>query len=188
MNVILSNFFKSLAPFTEEELNKASKYLKPVDLKKNEFFSKAGKVSERIGFVTSGVLRSFYTINDKETTTFFQVPGSVAAALQSFLQEKPAIENIQALVNSELLTMHRRDLYLLYEEDWKWQQVGRVLMEEYYLHMEQRIISLQSQSAQERYSHFADNYPELLISVPLQHIASYLGISPETLSRIRSAI
>ena len=151
MNEALKNLFKSLAPFTEEDLEIARPYFTTETFQKNDFFSKAGRISDRIGFVNSGLLRSFYTIKGKETTTFFLLPGSVAAALPSFLQMKPAMENIQALETSELIVIDRKDLLGLYNENWKWQQVGRVFIEKNYIKMEERLISLQSQTASGRY-------------------------------------
>ena len=188
MNEALKDLFKSLAPFEEAELDAAGHLFKPETLKKGEFFSKSGLISDRIGFVNKGLLRSYYNIKGKENTTFFQGTGSVAAALLSFLQMKPAIENIQALEDSELLIIQKKDLLELYERSWKWQQVGRVLIENYYVKMEQRIISLQTQSANERYRIFLKDFPELIQTVPLQYIASFLGMTPEPLSRARKAI
>lgn len=176
----------SLASFTEQELEEAGPFFKNEHIRKNEYFSKEGGFSDRIGFVESGLLRSFYTIKEKETTTFFLFPGSVAAALRSFLRMKPAIENIQAIIDSELIVINRKYLFRLYEGNWKWQQVGRVIIENSYIEMEQRSILLQSMSAQERYAQLLQQSPEIIKYVPLHHIASFLGITPETLSRIRS--
>jgi CRP-like cAMP-binding protein len=185
MNEALKSIFKNLAPFTEDELNSVSPHFKTKTLDKGEYFSKSGRISDQIGFVTKGLLHSYYTIKGKETTTFFLMPGSIATALPSFLQMKPAIENIQALEKSELIVVDRKDLFDLYNEDWKWQQVGRVLTESNYIRMEERMISLQSQTAQERYKYFLQEYPELIKVLPLYYIASFLGMTPETLSRIR---
>jgi CRP-like cAMP-binding protein len=185
MNEALNKLFLSIAPFTGSELNEALPYLQPELIQKGQYFVKAGRIADRIGFVNQGLLRSFYNIKGKETTTFFQLPGTLAAALASFLQMKPAFENIQAMEDSELIIIKRKDLLKLYKESWKWQQVGRVITESYYVIMEKRLISLQTMTAQERYRLFLQNYPELLNTVPLYYIASYLGISPETLSRIR---
>lgn len=188
MNEALKNLFISLAPFDEEELNEAAHLFEHRSIKKNAFFCKAGIISDRIGFLTHGLLRSFYTIKGKENTSFFHMPGSVAVALLSFVKLQPAIENIQALEESELLVISRKNLLMLYENNWKWQQVGRVLTEYYYVNMEQRSITLQSQTAQERYSHFLNDFPELIKTVPLHYIASFLGMSPETLSRVRKTV
>ena len=80
MNEVLMSIFKNLAPFTEDELNSASPYFKTETLTKGEYFSKSGRISDRIGFVTAGLLHSYYTLKGKETTTFFLMPGSIATA------------------------------------------------------------------------------------------------------------
>ncbi len=181
----LKILLRSLAPFSEEELDGALERFFQESLNRNDFFCRAGRIADRIAYVNSGVLRSFYLVNGKETTTFFQLPGSMAVALPSFLKMIPSQENIQALEDAELIVINRTELYELYENNWKWQQVGRVLMEQYYLQLEEHMISLQSETAVERYERLAGHSPEVIQSVQLQYIASYLGISPETLSRIR---
>jgi CRP-like cAMP-binding protein len=186
MTKALREMFRSLAPFSDEELEEAKPLFHLVCIPRQGFFSKAGRIADRIAFVNQGILRSFFTVGDRETTTFFLFPGSIATALQSFVHMNPARENIQAIEETELTVIRREDLYKLYENSWKWQQVGRRLIEEYYLQLEDRLITLQSQTASERYELFAERHPEVIRSVPLQHIASYLGISPETLSRIRN--
>jgi len=184
----LKILLRSLAPFTEEELDGAMERFFPESLKKNAYFCRAGQLANRIAYVNRGVLRSYYLVNDKETTTFFQLPGSMAVALPSFVQMIPSHENIQALEDAELMVIHRNDLYRLYGNSWKWQQVGRVMMEQYYIRLEEHMISLQSETAIERYERLLANSPEVFQAVQLQYIASYLGISPETLSRIRKTI
>ena len=184
----MRKLFKSLAPFDDKELDEAGLLFEDVHIARNGFFNKAGIVSDRIGFVEKGVLRSFYNIDNREITTYFLLPGSVAASLMSFLQKKPAIENIQAIEDSLLNVINRTNLYRLYHENWKWQQVGRILTENYYVEMEQRSITLQYQSARERYEALLKDHPEIIRSVPQNMIASYLGIAPETLSRIRKQI
>lgn len=183
----LKSLFLTLAPFSGEELDKAMGHFYTESLEKSEYFCRAGRIADRIAYVREGALRSYYMINKRETTTFFQLPGSIAVALPSFLQMTPSIENIQALEPSELLVIHRKDLYGLYGENWKWQQVGRILMEQYYIQLESHMISLQSHSATERYEQLIARQPEVFQHVQLQFIASYLGISPETLSRIRKS-
>lgn len=184
----LKQLLQSLAPFSEAELERALPFFCPAALAKHAFFNSAGRISGRLGFVVSGILRSFYILKGKETTTFFQLPGDIAVDLKSFVRMSPSIETIQAVTDAQLLVIEREDLYALYEEDWKWQQVGRVLVENAYFEMEERSIFLQTHSAHDRYERFLVEYPEVVRHTPLNQVASYLGISPETLSRIRKTI
>lgn len=184
----IRSMLKAMAPFEEGELDDAMGFFSSSIISKNEYFSKEGKISDRIGFVQSGILRSYYTINGRETTSFFLQPGSIAVAMLSFIEMKPAVENIQAISDSELIVINRKDILSLYEENWKWQQVGRLNLEQYYIEMERRVISFQSQTARERYRDFIKTHPEIIRSVPLHLVASYIGVSPETLSRLRKDI
>ena len=178
-------FLKSLAPFSEIELNAAKALFKIIILQKNDFFVKAGHFSDRIAFVQSGLLRSYFTTKDKEVTTFFALPGSVCMDARSFLVMKQSLESIEALVTSELLVIDRKDLYTLYHENWKWQKVGRLLLEKYFIASEERTIALQSLTAHELYEQFVAEFPDVVQMVPQHYIASYLGITPETLCRVR---
>lgn len=185
MNETFKNLIQDLAPFTDEELIEAMPFFEEVKLKKNEYFLKAGHYSDRIGFVTKGFVRSFCNIKDKETTTFFAVPGSVIFDMHSYTLKRTSVESIQAFLDTEIITIKRKDLDFLYKGNWKWQQVGRLMGEHYFVESEDRTSALQSKSAQELYDQFIADFPDIVKIVPLIHIASYLGITPETLSRIR---
>ena len=181
----LNSFLKSLAPFTDSELEEVLPIFKYKKLKKNDLFLIKGHYSEHVAFVNSGLLRSFADISGKETTTFFAIPGSIELDGHSYLLKKPSNESIQAIEDSELLLLSRKDLYNLYEGNWKWQQVGRKIIEDFFIKSEERTMRLQNMSAHELYKQFLINYPMVVQKVPLSYIASYLGITPETLSRIR---
>jgi CRP-like cAMP-binding protein len=174
-----------LAPFSDIELNNAMTFFEVIILQKNDFFVKAGHFSDRIAFVQSGLLRSFFTTKEKEITTFFALPGSVCLDAHSFFGLKQSQEYIQALMKSELLVINRKDLYSLYEKNWKWQQVGRLLIEKYFVASEKRTIALQNQTAHELYEQFVADFQDVVQMVPQHFIASYLGITPETLCRVR---
>jgi CRP-like cAMP-binding protein len=175
-----------LAPFTDKELAAADPFFENIKLKKNEMFLKEKQTSGKIGFIVNGLLRCFYNIKNKEITTEFLLPGSIAAGMLSFLANEPQRENIIALEKTEMVTISKEDLFKLYDHSWKWQQTGRILTEMNYIRIEKRSICLQTLTARERYDELLKEMPGLIDRVPLQYIASYLGMSPETFSRIRS--
>ena len=177
---------KRYAPFTDDELAEADQYFRLVSVKKNEFFNRAGKINQEAGFVLEGLLRCYHEINDKVITTEFLPPGAIALDMMNYVKERPHTENIIALKDTLLNVVRLEDMLKLYERSWKWQQLGRKLAERNYLRVENRAFCLQILNARDRYEHFKENEGELLHEVPLQYIASYLGIAPETFSRIRS--
>ena len=179
-------FLKKVAPFTDEELEKASIYFEEIKVKKNQHYLREGETSGKIGFVTEGLFRCYYIIKNKEITTEFLLPNSIVAGMLSFLADELQRENIVALENSKLIAISREDLFKLYHKNWKWQQAGRILTEMNYVRIEKRAVCLQTLTAKERYEELLKEYPELIERVPLQYIASFLGMSPETFSRIRS--
>ena len=181
----MAKLLKSVAPFTNEELEEAFSLFREETIRKNGFISKEGIICDRLAFIRSGLMRSFFSIKGKETTTYFLEAGDIAVAMSSFIDMKPAFENIQAIEDSEVFVLTKENLEMLYRKSWKWQQTGRVIIEQYYVVMEKRSIAMQTLSAKERYDALMQEHPDLLLRAPLHYVASYLGISPETLSRIR---
>ncbi len=181
----MAKLLKSVAPFTNRELEEIFPLFRMETIRKNGFISKEGLICDRLAFIRSGLMRSFFNIKGKETTTYFLGPGSIAVAMSSFIEMKPAFENIQAIEDSEVFILSKDNLEKLYSKSWKWQQTGRRIIERYYVVMEKRSIDLQTLTARERYDRLMKEHPGLLLKVPLHYVASYLGISPETLSRIR---
>ncbi|RLD44032.1 MAG: hypothetical protein DRI88_10155 [Bacteroidetes bacterium] len=180
-----TDLLKSLAPFTEQELKDADGFFKIEEIKKNDFILEAGHVTGKIGYVVSGILRTYYVVGEREITTDFLIPGSIAAGMLSFLSDEPQNAYIVALEEALLTTITKKNLFELYHENWKWQQVGRLLMEQYFVESEERTIRLQSKSAHDLYEYFVQQHPDIVKVASLSYIASYLGMTPETLSRIR---
>ena len=177
---------KTLAPFTEKELKDVDGYFEIEETIKNEYILKAGHDTGKIGFVVSGILRTYYVVGEREITTDFLMPGSIAAGMLSFLSDEPQNAYIVALEDALLTTITKKNLSELYHENWKWQQVGRLLMEFNYIRIKDRSICLQTLTARGRYEHLLKRSPGIIDRVHLQYIASYLGMKPETFSRIRN--
>ena len=176
-----------LSELTAEEKKYSLSFFKNISVKRGEYISKEGEVCTRIYLVREGILRSYFNMDGKELTTFFNMEGTVATALRSFLKEVSAHENIQALLDCELFYIEKKDLNHLYEKVPKWNKIARLILENVYVKMEERSISLQYDTAKERYLNFLVEFPNVVNRIPLQYVASFLGITPETLSRIRKS-
>lgn len=177
--IIVSNF----------ELEHILSFFKYTILKKNEYFIRIGDYCNYVAFIKSGILRIFY-INDKgeETTCYFALQNDFVTSFTSFSTGSISIENIQAIVPTELLVISKLDLEKLYKELPITQELSRKAIEKIALNMERRIFLFQNNNAEERYKYLLKNNPILIQTIPLQYIASYLGITPQHLSRLRKVV
>jgi len=152
----------------------------------NKSFLSQGKVSNKIGFVKSGILRAFFNDEDgNEITTHFFQQDSVVISVDSFRNQIPANESIVAVDDCELIIISYQKLQELYLAVPIWQQICMDIAESKNLDLVARSVQFQTQSANERYHLFCQQYPNVIKKVALCHIASYLGINIATLSRIR---
>lgn len=155
-------------------------------LKKGELWIQENKVCRHISFVASGRLRVFYnTEAGQETTCYFVGQGDFISSFTSFLTETPTTENIIAIEDSSLYSISKDELELLCRQVPQLHIWRRVIAENLFIMLEKRIATLQSRSADERYAKMMEEQPELILSVPLQYTASFLGITPQHLSRLR---
>lgn len=169
-----------------QEKKRIQETFKPVSLKKGDFFIKPGQFCNHIAYAVSGKLRVYYLDdNGNEVTCFFVSEPQFISSYTSFLTETPTREHIEALEDTELLMIHRDPMEALCREIPKLHILRRVIAENLFILMEKRITMLQSHSAQERYEMTLKEQPDLLLKVPLQYTASFLGITPQHLSRLR---
>jgi CRP-like cAMP-binding protein len=160
--------------------------LQPRKIRKRQYLLQAGDVSRFENFVVSGLLRS-YTVDkySHEHIAMFAMEDWWISDLGSFLSETPATQNIDALEDSEVLSIEKKDLERLYVDVPKFERLMRILLQNAMVATQQRALAAISQTAEERYFAFIKKYPSLEQRIPLVQIASYLGVAPETLSRIR---
>jgi CRP-like cAMP-binding protein len=172
---------------SQNDTNKLAAVMTIAEFEKGDFFLKQGKVCNHLGFLLKGIMRVFHVANDKEYTSYFNFGGRnpFVSSYSSFITRKPSQENIHALEDCELALIGYDDLQKLYEENFAFQKLGRVIADYNYTLAVERIYALQHNTAQERYNQLLDIYPNLINSVPHHYVASYLGITPESLSRIR---
>ena len=155
-------------------------------LKKKDFFTQAGKVCHHLGIIESGVLRSFIEKGPEEFTKDFYFPGSLAVSYGSFLTGEPCIGNIQALEETYLITLSRTAYFQLLEESVEWYKFVNYISFGFLVKKCPRESSFLTDDAYGRYKLLIKTYPRIEQLVSQHHIASYLGIKPESLSRLKS--
>ncbi|NME70719.1 Crp/Fnr family transcriptional regulator [Flammeovirga aprica] len=168
-----------------EELLQISSLFKLTTLKKGDFLLQTGKKSDQLCFVQSGLLRMFVQTKDKEVTQWISTKGYFSTDLSSFIFETPSRWNIHALVDSEVYVLTKREYEKIGEIVPKWNELEKLFIVKCFTMLEDRVFSHLSMSAEERYQRFFENNKDLFNQVPLQYIASMLGMSAETFSRIR---
>jgi CRP-like cAMP-binding protein len=155
-------------------------------LPKGKFLLKPGEICGHYYYIHKGVLRSFMKFGQKEITIWINPENEITTAIRSMSSNKPADEYIQALEDCQLVVIPFEAMQELYEKFPEMNMVGRKLLEEYYAASEERVYICRIPDARSRYQHFIETRPELVNRIPLKHVASYLGMTLETLSRLRA--
>ncbi|WP_409342939.1 Crp/Fnr family transcriptional regulator [Paenibacillus sp. MBLB4367] len=154
---------------------------------KGGHFTTIGEKTERVGFCVSGLFRMYYTtVDGKEFNKSFCGSGDWVAAYSSVLLGVPSTLSVQALEDSELIVFRHRDLQAFYERHICWERIGRKLAEGLFVKKEAREREMLLDGAEERYTRFLREYGALAGRISQYHIASYLGITPISLSRIKN--
>ena len=174
---------------TDEEFEISAKYFIPKKLKKHQFLLNEGDICRYVAFVNSGCLRK-YTIDNKgsEHITQFAIEDWWISDLDSFFSGLPAKSNIDTLQDSEVLLLEKSAREEMLDNCPKMEKLFRLQIESGYVATQQRIVDSLSASAEERYLKFIKTYPKIFEIVPQNQIASYLGITPQSLSRIRKKL
>lgn len=157
-----------------------------IALAKGQWLHQAGRVCHRTFLVTQGLLRSYYCKGEQDITDGFAAEGDWLTATSLFTG-KPDHTYLQALEPSRVECLTAQDLDYLFRRFPEMERFGRITLAQQLLHQANRLTTLQFTSAREKYAHFCAAYPALLPRLPLGLLASYLGITQETLSRIRRA-
>jgi len=157
-----------------------------VILPKNEFLVTEGRICRHLYFLEKGALRGLYNLEGKEITHWFGFANDFVTSFHSFITQQPAVESIQLLEGSILWSITKEKLTQLMNRYHEIERLVRIAYENYYIRLEERFVNAHFKTATERYSQLLQQSPHLLEKVPLGYIASYLGISQETLSRIRN--
>jgi len=185
-------FFKSLnekIALTDEEEEIIKSYLTPKKLRKKQYLLQAGDVCKAIAFVEKGTLRA-YSTDEKgnEHIIQFALEGWTIGDMYSFMTGEPALYHIDALEDSELVLISKTAQDEILNRVPKYETYTRMQLTGAYMAMQKRLTSMISLSVEERYKHFISVYPDIAQRVPQHMIASYMGLKPETLSRVRRKI
>lgn len=182
-------YFESLNFFTEEELDRLTGVGTDVSVKKGDYFIREGAICKKVAILKSGLFRSFYYNSDQQEATYcLTFPNNFLTAYTSFITQTPSKESIQALSDAEMIIVSKEELDELQAGGQKWVLFAKNVAEQQYIELENRIFQLQREKAETRYQNLMEEHPEYIQHIPLQHLASYLGISQRHLSRIRKQI
>lgn len=183
-----NNYLKQFPHYKPESFEAVQPYLTQKEVKAGEYFLMHGKTCRHVAFIESGLLRLFYLNDGKEVTTCFCREDTLATIYSSLITQQESDMAIQAIEDSRLLILSADSLKELYEKDLFWQQVGRIAAESEFVTTECHNRFLRDLSAMDRYKHILENDSALLQRVPLSYLATYLQVTPETLSRIRKKL
>lgn len=179
----------SITSISDEEFGQSIRLLQHVRIEKGKHFVEAGKICDKIAFIGKGILRTYTSKeNGQEATTCFCSENRFTTSFRSFITKSASEFSIQAIEVSELLTLTYDDLQFLYDNTKAWPTIGRILAEREYLNMQNYALALNQETAKEKYARLMEEQPTVIKRAPVQQIASYLGVTRETLSRIRNQV
>lgn len=182
-------FLKNVSPITDTEFADTISYFSEQSLQKGDFFVEQNKVCQQIAFILKGTLRIYY-ISDKaeQTTSCFCTENHFTTSYKSFILQQPSTLALQAIEDTQLLVIEYKNLQKLYSKNPVWQTIGRKVAEQEYIVMEQYASVLNNETAKEKYLRLLKEQPSVIQKANVADIASYLGITRRTLSRIRQEI
>ncbi len=182
----LEVYIKSYLGITRpDDLQLLMEKFKLTTMKKGEYFLKTGRYCDKLSFVQSGLIRVYALSDDREVTQWISSKGFFVTDLASLVFNVPARWTIQTLSDVELYTISKEDYHNLKHHVPQWPELEKLFIAKCFTMLEDRIFSHLSMSAEERYQLLFEQQPDLFNQVPLQYLASMLGMTPETFSRVR---
>ena len=172
---------------THDELDMLESILVPMTFAKNEFILREGEISTNIFWIVKGLVRQFYFKNDKELTEYMATENNIVMCIESLFREQPTKLQIKALEPTILIALPKADLEAVAMKSVNIQILYRKILEESLILSQHHADMLRFESALDRYQKLVKNQPQLVLRAPLVYIASYLQMTPETLSRVRTA-
>ncbi len=187
MNTDLKDFIGKYVTLPDAELEDITSKFKSKPVKKNNYLLREGDICKDLVFVQKGCLRLYYLKEDIEISVWFAFPRSSAIEIYSFISENPSNYFLQAIEDSEVLYLPKASLNKLYQDHPKMQEMMRNFWEDVILNLVNRFTALQKDSAEKRWLDLL-NKPAYLEAIPQKYLASFIGVTPTSLSRIRKQI
>lgn len=180
-------YYKSLVPaISHADWDALEERLTVQHLKKGQFLVRSGEVCGQVSFVNKGLLRMFYLVEGKEICTAFVAENNFISEYASFLTHTPSAQNIDALEDSQLINLSFDNMQELYQSHPVFEIFGRKIAERLYLLLSKHKTGLLAHTPEQRYQFIIEEQPHLIQRVPQYMIASFIGITPEHLSRLRN--
>lgn len=179
---------RQTVPIGKEALEKLASILVRTEIRKGQNFLNEGDVCKQIGYVQKGLVRQYYYKNKKEFTEHFSCEGDVFICIESFLRQVPSRLIVEALENTVIYGLPHEEILALGSECYEIEVLYRGLLENSLILSQVKMDMFRMETANERYNRLLREQPEIVKRAPLSHIASYLLMTPETLSRVRANI
>jgi CRP/FNR family transcriptional regulator, anaerobic regulatory protein len=185
----LLNVISKTTPLSTEEIELCKLYFEPLTIEKNTVLEEEGEVPQYLYFVSKGFMRLFYyDENGDEQTTYFCLPNGFIASFLPFIHQTKAVENAECITDCDILRISNADMKKLIDQSENFKQFSLLIFQQAMSATSMRANDLATLNAEQRYKKLIGNQPELIQNIPIQYIASYLGMKPESLSRIRRQI
>lgn len=185
LNGLLQTINK-IARLNVEEIQTLATRLNFCQFKKGELILAEGHVENYVYYIVDGIIRNYCVKDGSDVSLDFFFTGEFTNAFMSFLTRQKSIVNVEAMTDTKVLRIHFNDLQQLYEGSLAFNKIGRIISEQLYIKRTMREVSLITMSASERYNDLMARHPDLIQQIQQKYLSTFLGISPETLSRLRS--
>jgi CRP-like cAMP-binding protein len=187
MRKLIDNI-KAYVSLNSNEIGHLEESIEKKTYNKNDIIFTEGKIADKIYFVNKGCVRLFYNVDGNDKTAFFYTEGQFICAGESYTFNIPAVENYQAVEQTDIYVFSKSKIEILLSKVPEMEVIARIATENELITCQKVIASFVTKSAEERYLDLLNTKGELFLRVPQQYIASFLGVSPETLSRIKKRI
>ncbi|GAB3696024.1 Crp/Fnr family transcriptional regulator [Spirosoma flavus] len=184
MNRLL-NTIRHYIPLSAADEAIIATLVRQLKLKKGEHLLQAGQICKNVFFIEEGLVRYYASIDGEEKTTYFNKEGEFVCDYASFLPQQPSLTNIQVLEGATVYSISQANMDQLYQQVEQGERFGRLAISEVFVSAIHQINSLYNDPPELRYQTFLAKYPEIAQRIPQYYIASYVGIKPQSLSRIR---